>query len=50
MYTFMGIWTIAEELLTFEVIAILRDTTKNKKENMDRHWKQTTYFVVEKYS
>ena len=51
MYSFMGIWAIAEELLTFEVIAILRDT-KNKKQktNTDSRWKQTTYFVVEKYS
>ena len=48
MYSFMGIWAIAEELLTFEVIAILREP-KNKK-NKDSRRKQTTTFVVEKYS
>ena len=47
MYSFMGILAIAEELLTFEIIAILRNATNKNK---DRHWKQTTYFVVEKYS
>ena len=47
MYSFMGIWAIAEELLTFEVIAILRNA--KTKQNKDSRWKQTTIFVVEKY-
>jgi len=43
MYSFMGIWAILEELLSFEVIEVLRYMKTNK----DSRWKQTTYFVVE---
>ena len=31
MYNFVGIWPILEELLSLEVIAILRDKMKTKK-------------------
>jgi len=41
MYSFMGIWTILEELLSFKVIATLRDmktniTNKQNKTNKNR--------------
>ena len=52
MYSFVGIWTIVEELLTSEVIAILRIAKQKQKQKQDKdsRWKQTTYFVVEQES
>jgi len=45
MYSFMGIWTILEELLSFKVIATLRDMKTNKQNKQRRKGKSKNIWL-----